>query len=310
MAEYLQLKSKLLRAGDPWQVDLSQFQVSLPVDEALYERDLLNFRRRFAYTEDAPEVAAQDTATITCASKTPRFNREHIGIRVGMGLFSRELENQLLGWRPGQTGTVTVKGEDVTVTVEAVRREVLPEVDDALAARCGIPYIRTAEDIRTYCRGHQHEDALEGPADDAFPYLMRQVIESSDFALDEEELAYSQDLSARQAHVAADQRPEDEAEEEQFGCSREEMEAMMRQAGAFILQCALLGLADLERGRKRPTETDYKDYLRRYMDVGNKTEEQARREHPVLEYLLNQVGGDYMDALEELTLQRLKENLQ
>lgn len=312
MAEYLQLKSKLLRAGDPWQVDLSQFKQPLTVDEALYERDLMNFRRRFAYTEDAPEVAAQDTAVITCASKTPRFNREHLGVRVGLGLFSRELEDQLIGWRPGQTGAVTVKGEDVTVTVETVRREVLPEVDDALAARCGIPYLRTAGDIRACCRGHQHEDALEGPADDAYPYLMNQVVAASDFALDEGELAYSQDLAVRQAHMAADQRPEGETEadfREKFGCSREAMADMLRQSATYTLQSALLGLNALDQAGKRPTEADYEAYLRRFTDGGGVTEEQARREHPVIEYLLNQVGGDYLDAMEELTLQRLKEDL-
>ena len=95
MAEFLYLKSKLLKAADPWKVDVSQFCIPLTVNEALYEKDLLNFRRRFATTEDVGEVAAQDMVTLTCDSENKRFCKEHITIRIGMGLFSKELEAAL-----------------------------------------------------------------------------------------------------------------------------------------------------------------------------------------------------------------------
>ena len=169
MAEFLYLKSKLLKAADPWKVDVSQFCIPLTVNEALYEKDLLNFRRRFATTVDVGEVAVQDMVTLTCDSENNRFCKEHITIRIGMGLFSKELETALIGWRVGQMGTVTAKGQPVCVTIEGIRRENLPEVDDALAQRCGIPGIYTAQDIHKYCKGKQFASELEGPADEAFP---------------------------------------------------------------------------------------------------------------------------------------------
>ena len=314
MPKTISLKSRLLRGGDPWKVDLSAYKIPLTVNQALYERDLLNFRRKYATVEDASEIGAQDMVTLTCTSEKPRFNKAHITVRVGTGLFSKELENQLIGWKNGQTGTVTVKEQPVNVTVEAVRRERLPEVDDALAARCGDPYIRTAEDIQAFCKGKQFDDALEGPADEAFPYLMRKVLEASEFELVPEEKSFAQELTVRQfaGSSVLGGRDLDSISEEEFselfGASKEELLTNMRQSGVYTLQCALLGQAMLERMGKTPTEADYNAYLSRFTDMGA-SEEQARQEHPVIEYLLNEVGGFFMDETEALTLRRLKEGL-
>lgn len=313
MSERICLKSRLLRAGDPWQVDISEFKIPLTVDQRLYERDLLNFRRKYSTMEDAPEVAAQDMATLSCTSENPRFCKEHLTVRVGLGLFSRELENQLIGWKPGQSGMVSVKGQPVAVTVETVRRECLPEVDDALAARCDDPYIRTAKDIDVYCRGKQFDDILEEPLDEACPKLSQQTMAASEFQLDPEELAFSGNMMVDQFLNGAMQGQDmdgisDEDFRERFFQSKEELLGGLRASGTYLLQATLLGLARREKQGRPVTQDDYAAWLRRYTDGTGKPEEEARREHPVLEYLLDQIGGDYMDELEAITLFRLKED--
>lgn len=314
MSERITMKSKLLREGDPWQVDLDQFKIPLAVDQERCERDLTNFRRKYAVTEDAPEAAAQDMVTLTCAAESPRFCREHITIRLGLGLFSRELEGQILGWTPGQSGTVAVKGQPVSVTVEAVRREVLPEVNDALAARCGVPGISTGEDILRYCKGKQFDDALEGPLDEAFPYLSRRVMEDSAFELDPEELAYSRDFMLRQiswASVLGEKtlaEATDEDFRERLDTTKEDFLRGIETSGRFCLQGALIGMAMLERAGRAPTEDDYAAWLRRYTEGGLRTEEEARREHPALEYLLTEMCGYFDDEMEALALRRLEED--
>lgn len=312
MLKCISLKSRLLREGDPWQVDISKYKIPLVVNQTLYERDLLNFRRKYSTVVNTSEIAAQDMATLTCVSENPRFNKEHITVRVGMGLFSKELENQIIGWKPGQTGTVTVKGQPVNVTVEDIRRENLPEVDDALAVRCDDPYIRAAEDIHAYCKGKQFDSQLDGPLDEAFPYLMRKVIEESEFELDPDEERFSQELTIRQFASSSmlGGRDLDSISEKEFsdlfGIAKKDLLSNLRVSGVYTLQCALLGQAMLERMGKMPTDDDYNAYLNRFIDMGA-SEEQARQEHPVIEYLLNEVGGFFMDETEALTLRRLKE---
>lgn len=306
MAEILTFKSKLLREGDPWQVDLSQFYVSLEVDQKLYQRDLQNFLRRFAVTEDAGDVGPQDMVTLTRTSENQRFNKPHMTIRVGLGLFSRELEQQILGWKKGQSGTVTVKSQPVGVTVESIRRERLPEVDDALAARCGIPGIHTAEDIHTYCKGKQLEEALEEPADEAFAHLVREVFAASEFALDPEETAISRERMAEEMKDNSIFSLPEDTFLEQFGCSKEDMLEQMRDSGEAVLKSALLGQAMLERAGKLVTSDDYEAYLARFLGAGDRALEQVRQEKPVLYYLLDTYGDYFMNEMEELALRRLE----
>ena len=313
MENTIKLKSKLLREGNPFKADISQFMIPLTVDQRLYERDLMNFLRKFATIEDAAEVAPQDMVTLSCTAESPRFCKENITIRIGLGLFSKELENQLIGWRVGQSGTVTAKEQPVNVTVEAIKHEKLPEVDDALAQRCGVEYIKTAKDVQTYCKGKQFDGILEEPLDEAFPYLMRMLIDDSDFALDPAELDFSRELQEKQFLQSALFKERsfndftDEEFTEMFGISKEKMFESIKQSGDYTLKCALLGQAMLERKGKQPTEEDYKAYLCRFTDVSDLTEEQAADAHPITEYLLDYVAGYFMDKIEALTLRRLKE---
>lgn len=313
MAEYIYLKSKLLRAADPWKVDVSRFRIPLTVNQALYEKDLLNFLRRFATVEETAEIAAQDMVTLTCDSENPRFCKEHITIRIGMGLFSKELETQLVGWKKGQIGTVTVKEQPVCVTVESIRRENLPEVDEALAQRCGIPGIQTAQDIHNYCKGKQFEKELEGPADEAYAHVSREVLDGSEFALDQEELRFAQEKMVQELYknpMFADGGFESmpvETFREIFGCEKEELVENMRVSGALVLKSALLGQAMLEQAGKLCTMTDYEAYVGRHIGVDGKTEAQVRQEKPLVGYIMDMYADHFMNAMEELSLRRLQE---
>ena len=314
MANIITLKSRLLRAGDPMQADISRFKVPLTPDETLYERELLAFRRRFAATEEAGEVAARDTVTLTCHSELPRFCKEHIGVRVGQGLFSRELENQIIGWKAGQTGEVTVKEKPVTVTVERVQREILPEVDDAMAARCGEPGIRTAKDIHAWCRGKQFDDELEEAASEVYRVLSQHVIETSEFQIDPEELAASEkrmidDFIQGPLRGQSLDSISDEEFQERFFQSKEGHLAFLHMVAGNIIQDALLGMARREELGRPVTEDDYTAWLRRYIENKGISEEEARQAHPVLEYAIDQLAGEYMDYMEALALFRLKEDL-
>ncbi len=297
MQDVLTMRSKLIQAGDPWSVDLSAYKIPLEVDEDRAQRDTVNFLRRFAEKVEAEEVQDQDTAVITCSSELPRFNRESLPLRVGVGLFSRELEQQLIGWKKGQTGTVTVQGKPVSVTVQAIQREVLPEITDELAARSGNPLLRNAADIRRWCRGNQFDDALEGPADEAFTHLMQAVAADSVFEKDPDEVQYARDLSLRQANITPEKA-------EEIGVPYENLREMIAQSGESLIEMALLGLHAHPR-----TVADYEAWLPRFVRDGGTVDDVVRAAHPVLEYLLEIVAGDYMDELELMALFRLKEDL-
>lgn len=305
------LKSKLIRGCDYRGIDISGFAVKLEADPVRLERDLLNFRRRYAEQVEARQVERLDMVTVTCHCENPRFQKEHLTLRVGTGLFSRELEDQMIGIPVGDQRVLSVGGCPVTLRVEKCVREILPELSDELARRCGIPGIATKEDIITYVRGNQFEEELEGPADDVYVYLAGQVMENSEFELDEGEVMTARNMMLHQLETSpiTGGRPlsqlSDEECMEKFGATRQQMEDGMLQSGDTSVKAAVLGQEICRKQGKLLRESDYEDYLARMSDGSRRPVEETRRKHPLTEYILDYYGGVYMDGLEEYSMRKL-----
>lgn len=282
------LKSKLIKACDYREVDLSCFAVPLTPDIARYERDLHNFLRRFAKKEETCDIAVDDMVTLSCSSDNKKFQREHITLRVGLGLFSRELEQKLIGMRTGETKEIAVGADTVMVTAEKILREVMPELTDQFAAAIGIDGIRTAEDIHTYCRFKQYDDALEEAADDACAHLASRVINASAFELDREELEITKQFIARIMNFGAGQS-------EDFPVSVEQM-------GESALKSAVCG-----QSIKTLTDEDYEAYLSKKSVALNCSIEAAREKYGMTEYMIDEYNSVFTDTLETYVYRRLKE---
>ncbi len=305
------LKSKLIRGCDYRGIDISGFAVKLEADPVRLERDLLNFRRRYAENVEAQQIERLDMVTVTCHSENPRFQKEHLTLRVGTGLFSRELENQMIGIPVGDQRTLSVGGCPVTLRVETCVHQILPELSDELARRCGIPGIATKEDIITYVRGNQFEEELEGPADDVYVYLAEQVMKNSEFELDEGEASTARNMMLHQLETSpitggrALSQLSDEECVEMFGVTRQQMEDGMLQSGDTSVKAAVLGQEICRDQGKLLQESDYEAYLARISDGSQRPVEEIRRKHPLTEYILDYYGGIYMDGLEEYSMRKL-----
>lgn len=304
----LKLKSKLISIYDYRRVDLSEFAIPLETDQKRYERDLKNFLKTFAKKEEAPDVAADDMVTLSCSSDNPKFRKEHLTLRVGLGLYSKELEAKLIGMALGEQKTVTVGSDSVAVSIEKVIREIVPELSDELAAKSGIPDVQTSEDVRTYCRYKQYDRLLEDPADEAFTYISKTVMENSSFELDEDELAAAKAmaLSSMGNHSMPGGKTFEEISEEEFasgfGCSKQEWLEIMTQTGISTLKAALVGqtLATLH-------DEDYEAYISKLSVARQRTAEDVRKDHFVRNYLIETYCDICLDTFEKYALKKLKE---
>ncbi len=283
----LKLKSKLISGKDYHEVDLSAFAVPLSLDTDRYNRDLCNFQRHFAVKVQAETVAEQDTVTISCTSENPKFRKNHITLRVGFGLFSKELEGKLIGMNKGETKSFRVGADDVSVCVESVRREVLPELTDEFARSCGIQDIQTAEDIKKHCRFKQYDDILEEPADNAFVELAGKITENSVFQLDERELEASRQLVSALFQS-------NNVQENDFIDAAQMSESM--------LKSAVLG-----ESIRTLTDADYAAFIDKKIVATGCTEEEARAKYGRDAYLIEEYDSIFMDTLEAYAFYRLKE---
>lgn len=304
----LKLKSKLINAYDYRNVDISKFAIPLEPDHKRYERDLLNFCKAFAKKEEVSNAAEQDIVTLSCSSDNPKFQKQHLAVRIGLGLYSKELEEKIIGMTMGETKSFTVGTDLVNVCIEKIVREIIPELTDELAAKSGIPDIQTAEDARTYCRYKQYDELLEDPADEAFAYLAQHVLDHSEFELDEKELAEANAIMLRSMndHRLFKGKTYDEVTEEEFyeafGFSKQTMLDNMKKTGESTLKTAVLG-------QKLVTlyDKDYEEYLEKRVTAVQRPIEEMRRENTEKEFLISRYSEFCMDTLEKYAFKKLKE---
>lgn len=304
----LKLRSSGVNICDYHTFDISRFAVDLQADPVQYERDLLNFRKRFAARTEADTVQREDMVTLSCQSRNPRFQKEHMMLRAGLGLFSGELEEKITGMHVGEERMLTVGEDAVTVSVEQIIREQLPELSDELAEQSGMPEIRTADDVRAWCRGKQFEEELEEPADEGFSWLAGQVIQNSHFRLDNEELALSRDmvlssfLKSFHLHDKPFEETTDEELTEAFGMSKQELLRQMEQTGDYTLKAAVLG-----QSMRTLDADDYEAYLEKRAIAEEMTKDEAEGKYLLQIYLIQTYSDFYLDTIEQYVIQKLKE---
>lgn len=313
---YLTLQSKALSVCDPGRIEISRFAVPLEADPQKLARDVVNFRKQFAVQEEADTVEKEDMVTLSCKSAVPKFNKEHLTVRVGLKLFSKELEEKLIGMSKGETRTLIVSDvpkETVEVIVERIVRELLPELTDELAAESGLPDVRTVEDVYAYCRYKQYDRVLEEPADDAFAYLANELVSRSEFCIEEEELATARVIMRRvmsEASVFGGRRIEDIPEEEfpeLCGTEKQAFIDNMSRIGDYTLKAAVLGQAMKEKAGTLLTDQDYDGYIAKRAAAVGRPEEEVRRENSQEEYIINTYSEFFMDTMESYTMKKLKE---
>lgn len=304
----LKLKSKLIKAYDYREVDVSRFALPLSTDPKRYERDLFNFRKLFATKEEAEDVMSQDIVTLSCSSENPKFTKKSLTVRVGLGLYSKEFETKIVGMKKGETKSVTVGDDAVEVSVEKIVREIVPELTDELAAKSGIEGIKTVEDAKTYCRFKQYDEEVEDPADDAFAYLAQETLKKSDFELDEEELETARKMMVRSMdghRLFSGKRFAEVTDEEfsaAFGFSKADMIKNMEQTGESTVKTALMGQALTTLYDK-----DYEAYLKKRAVAKEVSVDEIRKEEPEIEYIITAYSEFCMDEFEKYAIRKMKE---
>lgn len=311
MAE-LKLKSKCMNVVDYKTIDISEFAIPLSLDEARLERDINNFRKRFATNKQEEIVEKGDILTLSCTSDVPKFQKEHLKLRVGLGLFAKALELQLIGLScPGEYD-LTVNDTAVKVKLESNLREYLPELTEELAANSGMDDIHTVEDVYNWCKGLQFDKQLEDAADNAMSYLAGYVMNHSEFELDEEEkaLAFEQTMKNIQHPMALEGRAYDSVSEEEFeaafGVSRAVLEDSLRMTAEYTLKSAVIGQFYKEKKGQLSTEEDYEKYLQKFAASAEEITEQLRAEHPMTLFLLDEYCNDYLETTEKYVFKTLR----
>ena len=288
----IRINSKVTKMADYRTVDLSQFAVPLDVDEKAAEEQLIKYITRYSETAKCDSIEKRDLVELSCRSEAPRYNKEDLKIRVGLGLMGRDFENQLIGLKKGETRSLVVSDKKVEVSIREITREILPKVDDDFAKRCGIPGVSTAADLENYCLIPLLDEELDEPADNASAYLGGHVFDASEFVLDENEISMEYDETVKQL---ADRVPGDKVKE------------FAGQISISTVKAAAYGQKLLEDSGRLLTGADYKEHIEKRAVARECSTEDMKKEEPAVLYAIHEYSDTVLSLFETYaTLQVIK----
>lgn len=126
------------------------------VDQAI-QRELTRGKVTFVEQPQGLPIEKGCRVTLKTESVLPKFNREKTVVTVGSGLYDPTVEEKLCGMLAGDRAQVTVKGEQVSFTVQKVEQKHVPPLTDDLVKELDLEGV---EDLPAY---HQWmENKLRG----------------------------------------------------------------------------------------------------------------------------------------------------
>ena len=78
------------------------------------------------------KARAGDTAVLKTESTLPKFNKDRVTVTLGRGLYSKELENSLIGKAAGETVSTVIQEQPVKAQILELKRKQAPEPTDEM----------------------------------------------------------------------------------------------------------------------------------------------------------------------------------
>ncbi len=181
-------KSKAITIYDYRDVDLSQYVEPFSMTEEELMEQLDKVRMRHAVMVEADTVERDDFVTLDTASDLPKFQKSGITVRVGKDLYSRELEEAILGMKTGEERAVTIPEGNVRVAIRAIRRRELPSLNDETVDTWGLEGVETVVQLTAQIKAEAKAQYVSDMAEALAVEVSNAANDRSTFDLDEEEL--------------------------------------------------------------------------------------------------------------------------
>ena len=181
------MKSTITKLYDYHQAVIPPELCQWRITDAELTEQLETLSHNHAYEADVDTVQTGDSVACRGESAAERWNRPVLLFYPGRGICDEALENVCVGAKLGERRTVTVDGDEITLTVTRIVRHQWMAVSDELIRTENIPGVTTLEEYGRWYRAANEPTRRSNAAYRIAYNLAEQVAEKSEFAIDEPE---------------------------------------------------------------------------------------------------------------------------
>lgn len=108
---------------------IRKIEVKVPDKKTLLDKELLFMRVKGATFILGDAIDNNDIVVLKVSGgSNKRYNKDNVEITVGMNLYSKDIEDTLLGMKVNESKAIAVDGADITFTVRSIKKKVYGEI--------------------------------------------------------------------------------------------------------------------------------------------------------------------------------------
>lgn len=147
------MKSKIIRMYN-LEKAVSEWAWSREANEGIVQENIYQVGLKYKRYEPESFVRYEDIVALSMQGPIKRFNRK-TKVRVGIGLFDKEFEAELIGKEKGKNYCFEHTMGKIFYRIEDIQRLVVPLVDDEMARAEGIDGVTSERELREYFRAKE-----------------------------------------------------------------------------------------------------------------------------------------------------------
>ena len=314
----LTIKSKVLKMEDFRNISVDEMIPVYTVDEQVLEKDINRILKSNGTKTEEDQVRMDDLVTISCKSDMEKFNKNKLSVIIGKNLYSKELEEQLIGKEKNGTYRILMGDTPVEVTIEKIVRTCIPALTDENVKAFGNSDYQTVKELRKFCIDKQLDRYLDDceELDQAAAYVWKVYGEKRQVELDETE----REQALKKAKYKLEELQnnlESEAQEEDTGLTADsqenaemDMESFMQDICLMEVKLAAYGYEIARKENRLLTDEDYQSYIDKWKPYyEGLSEEEIRKKHKKEDYVISRYAEIICDQIDEYVKDEFKRKM-
>lgn len=182
-------KSKANSIFDYKKANVSDVFLQLDIQEKEIEGSLLNIAKKHSTLEDVQDVVKDgDIVEVKIEDDQEKYNKNSVMISVGLGLFNKDFEDNLIGMKLGETKVINIDENTVEAKILNAKRKVVPVITNEMIVEESIKDVNSIEDYRNYFIENKVSDYKKEYIEEKVEGILDEIIEKSEYLISDEDL--------------------------------------------------------------------------------------------------------------------------
>ncbi len=180
---------KILELFDFTQCVLPEQLFDIKIPQKEIDKKIETAAEHFLTIEEQNDAVRKgDIVAVKIESSDSFLQSDCARFSAGKGFFSEEIEQAVIGKKKNDTLSLEVNGSPAQVTILWVKRRIVPELTDAMAAEMGIEDVNSVQEYTEYATSELVEEDKEKKQNAIWLLVSKKLTEDSKFEIDEEEI--------------------------------------------------------------------------------------------------------------------------